>query len=175
MRIFLVAGKAGSGKGEVAKYIKEYYIYKLETCLITQYSKYLKKFAMELTDWDGNDNTKPRTYLQELGDKIRSIDSKYFVNNMLNDLKIYETLCNNIVISDVRLPEEIEDIKLNYDNVYAIYVENQFSASKLSLKEQMHRTETALEDYNDFDYVLPNDTMESLKDKVFKYLEGLDK
>jgi len=42
MRIFLVAGKAGSGKGEVAKLIKEYYIYKLESCIITEYSKYLK-------------------------------------------------------------------------------------------------------------------------------------
>ena len=41
MRIFLIGGKSGSGKGEVAKIIKEYYIYKLETCAITEYSKYL--------------------------------------------------------------------------------------------------------------------------------------
>ena len=47
MRIFLVAGSAGSGKGEVAKLIKEYYIYKLENCVITEYSKYLKLFVEE--------------------------------------------------------------------------------------------------------------------------------
>ena len=173
MRIFLVAGKAGSGKGEVAKLIKEYYIYKLESCVVTEFSKYLKGFAKELTDWDGNPNTKPRSYLQELGDKIRSVDSKYFINNMIDDLRIYESVVQNVVISDVRMPDEIEDIKLNYDNVYAIYVENQFSPSKLSIEEQSHITETALENYEDFDYILANDEMSSLKDKVFKYLEGI--
>ena len=174
MRIFLVAGKAGSGKGEVAKLIKEYYIYKLEKCVITEYSKYLKNFAKELTDWDGNSNTKPRAYLQELGDKIRNIDSKYFINNMLDDLRIYETLTDNVVISDVRFPDEIEDIKLNYDKVYAICVENQFSQSNLSIEEQSHITETALEDYAEFDYILANDDISTLKEKVFKYLEGLE-
>ncbi len=173
MRIFLIAGKAGSGKGEVAKIIKEYYIYKLEKCVITEYSKPLKKFAQELTDWDGNPNTKPRKYLQDLGDQIRKIDSKYFINKMLDDLKIYETLTDNVVISDVRMPDEIEDIKLNYDNVYSICVENQFSASKLSVEEQAHITETALEGYAEFDYILANDTYDNLKDKVFKFLEGV--
>ena len=173
MRIFLIAGKAGSGKGEVAKIIKEYYIYKLEKCVITEYSKPLKKFAQELTDWDGNPNTKPRKYLQDLGDQIRKIDSKYFINKMLDDLKIYETLTDNVVISDVRMPDEIEDIKLNYDNVYSICVENQFSASKLSVEEQAHITETALEGYAEFDYILANDTYDNLKDKVFKFLEGI--
>lgn len=174
MRIFLVAGKAGSGKGEVAKLIKEYYIYKLENCVITEYSKYLKRFAQELTDWDGNPNTKPRKYLQELGDKVRTINSKYFTNNMVNDLNIYEKLTNNVVVSDVRFPSEIEEVKLNFDNVYAIYVENQFGPSKLSLEEQSHITETALENYQEFDYVLANDNIETLKDKVFKYLEGIE-
>lgn len=174
MKIFLVAGKAGSGKGEVAKLIKEYYIYKLESCVITEYSKYLKQFAQELTDWDGNPNTKPRAYLQNLGDKIREIDSKYFINNMLDDLRIYETLTDNLVISDVRMPGEIEDIKLNYDNVYAILVENQFGLSKLSVEEQSHITETALENYNEFDFVLTNDKFDVLKDRVFKYLDSLE-
>lgn len=173
MRIFLVAGSAGSGKGEVAKLIKEYYIYKLENCVITEYSKYLKLFAQELTDWDGNPNTKPRKYLQDLGDKIRGIDNKYFINNMLEDLKIYETLVDNVIISDVRMPEEIEEIKLNYDNVCAIYVVNQHSKSNLTIEEQAHITETSLENYDEFDYVLANDDINTLKEKVFKCLEGL--
>ena len=174
MRIFLVAGKAGSGKGVVAKLIKEFYIYKLENCVITEYSKYLKNFVKELTDWDGNPNTKPRKYMQELGDTIRKVDSKYFINNMIDDLRIFEELVSNVVVCDVRMPDEIEDIKLNYDNVYAIYVENQFSPSKLTLEEQSHITETALENYDEFDYVLANDNINVLKDKVFKYLEGLE-
>lgn len=175
MKIFLLAGKAGSGKGEVAKIIKEYYIYKLESCVITEYSKYLKNFAQELSDWDGDENTKPRKCLQELGDKIREVDNKFFIKNMINDLRIYETLADNIVISGVRFPDEIDDIKLNYDNVYSLYIENQFAKSTLSIEEQAHITETALEGYDDFDYILANDEKDTLKEKVFKFLEELDK
>lgn len=174
MKIFLIAGSAGSGKGEVAKIIKEYYIYKLQNCVITEYSKYLKYLAQELTDWDGNPNTKPRKYLQDLGDKVRSIDSKYLIKRMLDDLKVYETEVENVIIADVRLPEEIEDIRLNYDKVYAIYIENQFSQSNLTIEEQSHITETSLENYDEFDYILVNDDKSALRDKVFKYLEGLE-
>ncbi len=175
MKIFIIAGKAGSGKGEVAKLIKEYYIYKLQSCVLTEYSKTLKLFAQELSDWDGNPNTKPRAYLQELGDKIRKIDDKYFIKNMLDDLKIYETMTDNVVIAGARFPEEIDDIKLNYDNVYAICVENQFSQSNLTIEEQSHISETALDSYEDFDYIVANDDISVLKDKIFKFLEGLEK
>ncbi len=173
MRIFLIGGKSGSGKGEVAKIIKEYYIYKLETCAITEYSKYLKNFTKELTDWNGNNNTKPRTYMQELGDKIRQIDSKYFINNMLDDLKIYQELVQNVVVADVRYPDEFEEIKLNYDEVYSFIIENQFGKSNLTLEEQSHRTEIALDNYEDYDYLIVNEEMSILKDKIFKILEGI--
>ena len=173
MRIFLIAGKAGSGKNEVAKIIKEYYIYKLEDCAITSYSKYIKNFAKELTDWDGIESTKPRDFMQTMGDKIRSVDPEYFTNHMIKDIEIYKEYVKNLVICDVRMPNEIEDIKENYDNVYSIYVENQFSQSNLTVEQQSHITETALEDYNEFDYILANDKLENLKDKIFKYLEGL--
>ena len=173
MRIFLIAGKAGSGKGEIARLIKEYYIYKIEDCVITHYSKYIKTFAMELSDWDGNEETKPRKLLQNIGDKMREVDTHFLTNNMLKDISVYEKFTKNLIIADVRMPEEIEEIKENYDNVYTIYVENQFGSSKLSIEEQSHITETALENYNDFDYILANDEKDKLKEKVFKFLEGI--
>ncbi len=176
MRIFIVAGKAGSGKSEVAKFINEYYIYKLDTCVVTQYSKYLKNFAKELTDWDGISENKPRQFLQEFGTKIRNYNSEFFTKRMLEDIDIYELAgINNIIISDARMPEEIERLKNSLDNVYSIYVENQFALSKLSITEQAHITETALDNYNDFDYTLANDgTKEDLKNKIFKFLEGIE-
>lgn len=174
MKIFLVAGKAGSGKNEVAKIIKEYYIYKIKECAITHYSKYIKNFALELTDWDGMDANKPRDFMQKIGDTIRNIDPNYFTSNMIKDIQIYEKYVDALVISDVRMPNEIDEIRDNYDDVYAIYVVNQFGESKLTLEQQAHVTETALESYDDFDYTIANDTLESLKDKIFKYLEGLE-
>ena len=56
MKIFLVAGKAGCGKNEVADIIKN----NLGNTVITSFSKYIKLFTLELTNWDGSDITKPR-------------------------------------------------------------------------------------------------------------------
>jgi dephospho-CoA kinase len=174
MRIFLIAGKSGSGKNEVAKYIKEYYIYKLEESVITSYSKYIKSFAKELTDWDGNSETKPRKFLQDIGREIRKQDPKYFTRRMIEDIDIYNKHVQNVIIDDVRMPLEISEMRDNYDNVYALYIVNQFSPSKLSVSEQADITETALENYNDFDVTIANDDQKTLKDKVFKFLEGIE-
>lgn len=174
MKIFLIAGKAGSGKSEVARLIKEYYIYKKEDTIITNFSKYIKSFAMELSDWDGQEGSKPRDLLQKIGDDLREIDSDFLVDSMIKDIAFYEKMNKNVVISDVRMPNEIDKIRENYDNVMAIYVVNQFAPSKLTIEQQSHITEIALENYPDFDYTLANDNLSSLKDKVFKYLEGLE-
>ena len=176
MKIFVVAGKSGSGKGEVAKLINEYYIYKLQTCVITEYSKYLKLFAKELTEWDGVSQNKPRDFLQQFGSKIRAYDKEYFTKRMVEDINIYDLAdIDNVVIADARMPEEIDNLKENFENVYSICVENQFSPSKLSLEQQAHITETALENYDDFDYIVANDSLDTLKDKIFNFLEGIEK
>ena len=173
MKVYLVAGKAGSGKGEVAKLIKEYYIYQKSETVITEYSKYIKVFAKELTDWDGNPLKKPRKFLQDMGLYIRTEmgEPKFFVRRMLEDLDIYSNYVDVVVISDVRYPIEIEEIKKNYPDAVAIYVENQFGQSALSIEEQTHPTEIALEEYPNFDYTIANDNIGDLKDKVFKILE----
>ena len=175
MKIFLVAGKSGSGKGEVAKFIKEYYIYKLKKCFITEYSKYLKLFAKELTDWDGISANKPRDFLQQFGSQIRNYDKYFFTKRMIEDIEAYRLAnVDVVVVADVRMPEEIDEIRENYDDVCAIYVVNQFSRSNLTVAQQSHITENALNDYDDFDYVIANDDKKILRDKVFKILEEND-
>ena len=77
MKIFVIGGKSGSGKNEVAKMVNEFYIYKLKKCVTTEFSKYIKLFAKELTDWDGISQNKPRRFLQEFGAKVRSYDERF--------------------------------------------------------------------------------------------------
>lgn len=174
MKIFVIGGKSGSGKGEVAKMIKEYYIYKLQDCVITEFSKYLKNFAVELTDWDGVSANKPRDFLQEFGNKIRKYDKHFFTSRMIEDIAIYENVCDIVIISDARMPEEFDELKANFDDVTSILVENQFALSKLTIPQQAHITETALENYNNFDYIIANDDLKNTKEKVFKMLEELE-
>jgi dephospho-CoA kinase len=174
MRIFLVAGKAGSGKADVARFIKEYYIYKIEESVITEYSKYIKMFARELTDWDGQDATKPRRYLQQTGAELRKLDPNYFTRRMIEDIDFYKNHVSNVIIDDVRMPNEIETMYESFDNVYSFCILNQFAPSKLSIEEQADITETALEGYQDFDYTIINDNNNTLRDKVFKILEEIE-
>lgn len=173
MKIFLLSGKTESGKGEVARLIKEYYIYNYKKCAITNFGKYIENFVEELTDWDGNSLTKKVVDFQSIGSKIRSINEDYLINNLIQDMNIYEHFVDNVIISDVLLPREIDSFKNVFDEVYSINIENQFKASDLTIKEQINLTEIALENYNDFDYLIVNDDLEGLKDKVFKILEEI--
>lgn len=173
MRIFLIAGKAGSGKNEVAKLIKEYYTYRRERTAITSFSKYIKNFALELTDWDGNDINKPRDFMQQLGDNMRKIDPNFLISNMLKDIIVYQNYVDNLVISDVRMPKEIDELKNAFPKSFAIYVVNQFGTSNLTIAQQSHITEIALENYNDFDFIIANDDFNALKNKVFNVLDRI--
>ena len=51
---------------------------------------------------------------------------------------------------------------------------NNFAPSKLSIEEQSDITERALENYDEFDYIIANDDLAKTKEKVFKILEELE-
>ena len=174
MRIFFVAGKTGSGKKEVSKLISEYFIYKLEKNVVTSYSKYIRSFAVELTDWGGQSLNKPREFMQNFGMKIRMHDKEFFTRRMIEDIYIYElNEIQNVIISDARMPDELDNIKDSFDDVYCFYVENQFGVSSLTAEQQAHITETALESYDDFDYIIANEDLTKLKEKIFNILDGI--
>lgn len=176
MKIFLIAGKSGSGKSTVAKIIKDYYEEKKQKTIITEYSKYLKIYAKEMLGWNGDDQKKPREFLQEMGSYIRQNLGmpNLFIERMATDFKIYSKFIDTIVISDVRLPEEIDFMKERYPHTYAILVEKETPSNSLTPKEAAHITEHALDNYNNFDYIISNSDENLLKDKVLEILSELD-
>lgn len=171
MKIIVIGGKSGSGKNEVAKMVYEFYTYKNKRCVITEFSKYIKLFAKELTEWDGISHNKPRRFLQTFGAKIRKYDELFLTKRMIEDINLYESDADVVIISDARMPIEFIEIKENFLDVTSILVINQFAPSKLTLEEQSDITERALEAYNDFDYIIANDELEKTREKVFKLLE----
>ena len=175
MKIYLIAGKAGSGKSEVAKIIEEYYLSLNQRPIITEFSKYLKLYAKEIVNWNGND-PKPRKFLQDLGVTIRdNMDMPHMlIDRMIEDIKIYSLYFDVVIISDVRFPDEITELKKVFRDVYSLYVVNQFGQSSLSIEEQMHVTETALEQFNDFDITIANDNINVLDNRVVDFIESRD-
>lgn len=177
--IFLIAGKARHGKDTVAAIIREYYLRNELKVDVLQFSYYLKDYVKRLSSWDGSDDTKAdyRGFMQELGTDVirKEIDSKFFINRMIEDIKVYAYYCDVLTISDVRFPDEIDDIKKSFPNVISIYVNRPNFDSPLKSKEQKHITETALDNYNDFDYKIINDgTIDELKDKVLDIIKKIN-
>ena len=64
--IFLIAGKARSGKNTVAKIIKDNYLDQKQKVVISEITKYLKKYIEEITETKITENNKPRELLQKI-------------------------------------------------------------------------------------------------------------
>lgn len=172
-KIFVIAGKARQGKDTVAGYMKKYYEEKGLSVIVIAYGEYIKNYARKISNWDGSEETKPRTLLQVLGtDIIRNrIDKDLFVRRMIEDIKVYRCFFDVIVISDARLIEEIEEIKNNFNDVLSLNVIRPNYISELNSKEVKHITETHLDSYDKFDIKIINDgTLDELEEKVRKVL-----
>ena len=135
MKIYLITGKAGSGKNYVARKLKE----KLDNSIVTSLSKYIKLFAYEMGIWNWNEDDKPREFLQNTGDIMRNIDINYMTSRLLNDMEVYKELgYENIIVSDVRLLNEIEYFKNSKYDVVTIRVNSEKYNRVLSDSEKNH-------------------------------------
>lgn len=173
-KIFLIAGKANSGKDTTAEFMDNYIKLKGYKVINLQFSSYIKMYAKKISGWNGEEDSKPRTLLQQLGtDIIRNkIDNYLFINRIIEDIKVYSYYFDFITISDARLPEELDIIKETFDNVYRLNVIRPNFESSLNKTELKHRTETALDDYDDYEYKVINDgTLEDLSHKVQKMID----
>jgi phosphomevalonate kinase len=169
MNIYLVAGKAGSGKNYIANILSE----RLENSVVTGLAKYIKLFALELTDWDGKDDDKPREFLQTMGDTMRAFREDFLTSRMLEDIEIYKKYgIENVIVSDVRLKRELEFFKKSEYNVITIKVDSNYSRRVLSKEEKEHHTEHDFENFNEFDYIIENPLDEDLDEKIEEILKG---
>ena len=172
MRIFIIGGKANTGKNTLAKMIKEYYDLKNEKSIITEYSKYVKLMANEMLDL--KNKKKPRGFLQDLGEEYRkTIGPNIFVERMKEDILIYQKYYENIIICDARLIPELTLMKTKYNNCYTIHLLCD-KDNKLTDEEKKHITELEFDNYKNFDYTLNNNSsMDELKKELYKVLEEI--
>ena len=167
MKIYIIGGKARHGKDTTALAIKKAYGDKKVINL--SYGSYLKEYAKKISDWDGADETKPRELLQHLGTEIirKKIDKDFFINRLCEDIKVYSYYFDIVTISDARFPDEILTPRKLFDDVIAIKVVRNNFDNGLNVNEQTHSTEVALDNFNDYDFVIENDgSIEELEDKV---------
>ena len=168
MKIFIICGKARAGKDTFCSLIRKYYKEKNIHSINLQFSSYIKEYAKKIANWDGDDTDKPRELLQQLGTEVirKKIDPLFFVKRIIGDIKVYSNYFDIITISDARTKVEVDSIKKEFDNVYAIKVVRPNFDNGLTKEQQQHFTEIDLDDYNCFDYTIINDgTIEDLNKK----------
>lgn len=173
VKIYLLSGKAKSGKNEVSKIIEKYY--ETKKCISLSYSYYLKDYIKRIIDWDGNENTKPRDYLQQVGIELikNKIDSKLFIRRLIEDIKVFSYFYDIIIITDARLVDEIEIPKKEFKNITTIRIKRDID-NNLTTEQKRHLTETGLDNYNNFDYIIENNDYELLKKEIYQIIKEVE-
>lgn len=172
--IFVVSGKASSGKDTTCNFINNYVKLKNLTSVNLQFSSYIKNYAKVISNWDGEEVTKPRKLLQTLGtDIIRDkIDDNMFINRIIEDIKVYSYYFDVITISDARLPKELDSIYNSFSNVYKLRIIRPEFENNLRAGEKAHITEVALDNYDSYQYRIINDgSLNDLDIKVKKIVD----
>ncbi len=165
MKVIMICGKARSGKDTLADFIINHLENK-KPCKV-QIGQYIKYYAMKYFGWDGEEETKPRDLLIHLGtDIIRNkIDQNFHINRLVQDLEVLSYFYDTFIVSDVRFPVEIEKVKEKYDEVVTIKISR--DSEELNQSQKNNITETALDNYTDYDYVIDNNgTLEELEQKA---------
>ncbi len=176
--LFIISGKARHGKDTTADIIKDYYEEKKKKIIGLHYVSCLKEYAKKISGWDGSDDTKPRSLLQELSTDIirKQINQDFFIERTIQDIKVYSYYFDVITIADTRLKVEIEKTKPTIKNTITIRINRPNFDNGLTLEQKNHITEVDLDDYDKFDYKIENDgTIEDLRKKIYEILDEVEK
>lgn len=174
IKIYVICGIARQGKTTIAGMINKYCNKLNLKCFNLAFAYQIKEYAKKVSDWDGCDETKPRELLQQLGtDLIRKeIDNDFFINRVIEDIKVYSYFFDVLTIDDARFDLEIEKIKEAFPSAYIIRVEKT-NSKKLEGELSNHATEKGLTDTTLYDTIIKNDgSLKDLEEKVKLMMEG---
>lgn len=176
MKVYLISGPARNGKDTIGDFLeKDYKEMGYKVCR-TQIAKYLKMYIKDYFGWDGSEETKPRELLQQLGIELikEKIDDELFIRRVLEDIEIYSYFFDVIIITDARLVDEVESVKNKYKDAVTIRIVRDNYESNLTSDQKNHVTETGLDGYNNFDYIVSNNELDKLKVDIDKILKEVD-
>ena len=177
MKIILLGGRANSGKDSTAEFIDEYYRSRGLDVVNIQIAYYMKMYAKQIAHWDGDNETKHRQLLQDLGTELirKEIDQYFFIKRIIQDIDIYSRYFDIITISDGRLPEEFASIKLAYPETVTVHVTRPGFESKLSKEQKAHITETLVDEI-EYDLEIVNDgSIDDLQKKSIEWVQTIEK
>lgn len=179
MKIAL-SGKIGSGKDTVSDMIIEMSDKNIEK---TAFAKKLKQIVAiltgvdyELTLFQEGKNSRIERFDTTIGDMLQVIGTDVMRDNFDKDVWIKALLSSidenkNYIISDLRFKNEADILK---KEGFVLIRVNRTDNTVSTSRNREHSSETDLDDYTQFDYVINNDgSLEDLRFKVKEILSDL--
>jgi len=172
--VYVISGKAEHGKNAVADIIQEYYKANgAKTCMLS-FASTIKQYCKDYFEWDGSNKTKPREILQKMGTDIirRELNKPLFhVSRVCEDIQVLKEWFDIFLIPDARFPNEIYYTKAQEFDVVTIRVIRTNYESTLTEEQQNHPSETALDNFKDYDHIIIASNMEELTRAVMGILK----
>lgn len=163
MKILMISGKSGSGKDTFANIMREKLEKSNKKCITLHYADLVKYYLKQYYNWDGVKDEKGRTLLQQLGtNKVRAKFPDYWAETIAKFLAAIPDDFDCAFIPDARFPNEIEVVKQYNPNALSIRIErydeegNNYINPAFTQEQLIHPSETSLDDYEDFDYIVNN-------------------
>ncbi|MBT2654206.1 AAA family ATPase [Bacillus sp. ISL-18] len=176
-----LCGKMRSGKDTVANFLREKHKFTgfrfsegiWETIRLLYRQVYAKRHE-----------EKPRKLLQDIGQKMREVDPDVWVNYTFN--KIEEVRANRVVVSDLRQPNEFNELKQQGFFIVRVSAEDRIRLNRIlaendnfDIQDLYHETERYIDGFKvDFE-IQNNGTIEELLqqsqaafDKAVQYVKG---
>ena len=147
-KIYILSGKAKSGKDTVADIIEKFY--KNKKVIKLSYAYYLKDYLKRMNMYD--EENKPRSLMQDFGQNLlRKINPNFLINRLLEDIEVFSYFYDIIIVTDARMKDEIMLPKKKFNNIKTIRVIRNNYDNGLTEEEKANITETDLDDFVGFD------------------------
>jgi hypothetical protein len=161
-----LSGKARSGKDTAAEVILKKYQGKTFA-----FADDIKKIAYNHFGWHGGKDELGRKLLQDIGTTGRNYKRGIWANRMVDKIQYWawQSSDNQLaVVTDTRYPNEIQRIKHEFSDVVTIRI------TRDSVEKLKHPSETALDQWTDWDYVVENNgTKEEFQRKILEIMEEI--
>lgn len=174
MKVILISGKAQSGKDTVANCLHRALAFDKKRVLETHYADLLKYVCRNYFGWNGEKDEAGRQMLQYVGtDVVKKQYPTLWVDFVVAILKCFHENWDYVIIPDCRFPDEVTTmIESGFDTVHLRVVRDNFE-SPLTVEQQQHPSETALDDVKP-DFCIKNDgSLKKLDDTITKWIREI--
>lgn len=179
--VFMISGKAGSGKGAVGNALEQELMKDGYPVLHIAFGDAVKDALVRYYDWDGNKDINGRAMLQRLGtEQMRHMFPDFWAEHVAKFIAATRKDHLYVIIDDWRFMNEFDVISDYNTEVVTIRVErynedgSKYVNPNMTAEQRAHQSEIELDKFP-FDYIIENrGSLEDLEDNVLTILEDLN-